>query len=317
MDELRRNERIFSESTTTKFDTKYKTDQRTQNRLPLSFYFFRSNSHTDITIQGSFAFSGVPNSRTFPFSKKSKMSTKSAASISAKRGQLPDTFGFFDGREQQCLDFVRSNAARNPKGVTDAIDKFCYGSKWMMNVGDVKGKILDESLRTHRPKLVLELGTYVGYSSLRMIQQLPETSKIVSIEFSPIAAEIARAMIEHAGMSSRITVVNGYLGDEGEKTANKLESDLGFKPGCLDFVFLDHAKEAYLPDIKLIIRRKWLSEGAVAFADNVLFPGAPDYRQFMNESPLFRTREFETLLEYQEKLPDIVLESVFRGSSVL
>ena len=221
----------------------------------------------------------------------------------------------FGELEVECLKFVRANAKRNPKSVIEAIDAFCYKTAWMMNVGDVKGKILDDSLAKHKPNMLLELGTYVGYSSIRMAQQLSSDSKIVSVEYSSYVAEIARAMIEHAGLSSRITVVNGYLGDDEEKTANLLEAQFGFKQGSVDFVFLDHAKEAYLSDLKLILARKWLRKGGVAFADNVLYPGAPDYRAFMqeNEGKLFETKETETLLEYQTKIADLVLESVFMG----
>ena len=48
------------------------------------------------------------------------------------------------------------------------IDKFCWEEKWMMNVGDVKGKILDDAVNQTKPMKALELGTYCGYSSVRI-----------------------------------------------------------------------------------------------------------------------------------------------------
>lgn len=243
-----------------------------------------------------------PRSFTFPEGTSSK--------------DLPTTFGSFDGREESCLDFVRQDPRTkdNPSAVTAAIDAFAHKNKWMMNVGDVKGKILDDSLTRTQPRTLLELGTYIGYSSLRMIQRMPEDAHIYTIEFSSKAAAIAREMIDHAGMSSRITVVHGYLQDKG-KTKEYLESELGFKAGFIDFVFIDHAKDAYLPDLRLILESGWLHEGSVAFADNVLFPGAPDYKKFMEdqEGRLFKTKMTKTWVEYQEKIPDLVLESVYLG----
>ena len=47
------------------------------------------------------------------------------------------------------------------------------------------------------------------------------------------------------------TVVVGTLGDGG-KTADALEAQHGFARESIDLVFVDHAKEAYLPDLKLI-----------------------------------------------------------------
>ena len=83
--------------------------------------------------------------------------------------RLPPSAGSFDGRELACLEHVKRTAARNPAAVVHAIDEFATKNQWLMTVGDVKGKILDDAIDRARPKLVLELGTYVGYGSLRMI----------------------------------------------------------------------------------------------------------------------------------------------------
>jgi len=227
---------------------------------------------------------------------------------------LPETYGKFDGRENECLDYVRRNAKLgDATSVVEAIDKFCYTNKWMMNVGDVKGKILEEVLDRHQPRVVLELGTYVGYSSLKMIQRLPKESRIYSLEISPKIAEIARAMIEYAGMDDRINVVDGCLQDP--KTSDYLERHIGFTQGSVDFAFFDHAREVYVPDLKVILESGWFHKGSVVFADNVLYPGAPEYKKFMaeQEGSLFNTTMTETFLEYQSKVKDIVFESVYLG----
>jgi catechol O-methyltransferase len=233
--------------------------------------------------------------------------------MSISKGTGPEGLGMFDGRELACLEHVRRTAERNPAAVTAAIDDFAYHNKWMMNVGDVKGKILDEAVARAQPRNLLELGTYVGYSSLRMIQIVPKEAHIYSVEFSESMTHIARQMIDHAGMSDRITVVNGYLNDDKQRTKRFLEEHLGFTNKFLDFVFIDHAKEAYLPDLKMILQSGWLHRGSVVFADNVLYPGAPDYKRFMEEQEgvLFKTKMYNTYVEYQDKIPDLVLESVY------
>ena len=253
--------------------------------------------------------------------KKSGASSRGAAAIKTAlpktKVPLPATFGAFDGRERECLAYVQSDprTKHNPAAVVAAIDEFAYKNKWLMNVGDVKGKILDECLERAQPRTLLELGAYIGYSSLRMIQRLPKDARIVSVEFSGKIAAVAREMIAHAGISDRIAVVHGHMQDQDQRTKQALERDYGFGKQMLDFVFLDHAKEAYLPDIQLILASGWLHQGSIAFADNVLYPGAPEYRKFMQEQEgkLFRTKETDTWLEYQDKVPDLVLESVYIG----
>jgi catechol O-methyltransferase len=141
-------------------------------------------------------------------------------------------------------------------------------------------------------------------------------ARIVSIEFNDANAQIARRIFEHAAVSERVTVVVGTLGDGGA-TAEALRKSHGFGAGSVDLVFLDHDKNAYLPDLQLITREAWLRPGGLVVADNVKFPGAPEYRAYMqqNEGKLWRTDEHETHVEYQSVIKDLVLVSEYLGAS--
>jgi catechol O-methyltransferase len=221
-----------------------------------------------------------------------------------------------DGREEALAEYVVANA--RPGDVDDAIravDEFAYTQSYLINVGDEKGEILDAAIRKAAPSLLLELGTYVGYSALRTARVMPSGARLVSVEFSAANADIARRVLEHAGVSDRVTVVHGTLGDGGATVA-ALESDHGFGAGALGFVFLDHDKDAYLPDLQTILERGWLHPGSVAVADNVRFPGAPKYHEFMNENEgaAWRTTEHATHAEYQTLIKDLVLESEYLGA---
>ena len=220
-----------------------------------------------------------------------------------------------DGREEALARYVTANAV--PGDLDSAIatvDEFAYSEKYLINVGDEKGELLDAAIQRAKPRRLLELGTYCGYSALRTARVMPEDAHLYSIEFLDANADIARRILRHAGIDARVTVVVGSLGDGGQ-TAAALESEHGFTPGSLDFVFVDHAKEAYLPDMKLILERGWLRPGAIVVADNVKIPGAPDYRDYMRaeEGRVWRTTEHQTHVEYQSLLKDLVLESEFVG----
>ena len=81
-----------------------------------------------------------------------------------------------------------------------------------------------------------------------------------------------------------------------------------------DFVFLDHDKDAYLADLRRLLDSGRLRAGSVVMADNVLTPGAPDYRSYIreHEGTLWRTVEHPTHLEYRPEIPDLMLTSHFR-----
>jgi catechol O-methyltransferase len=218
-----------------------------------------------------------------------------------------------DGREDALADHVVQHArAGDVDDVIRTIDDFAYSRIFLMNVGDRKGELLDAAVRRAQPQLVLELGTYCGYSSLRMARVLPAGGRIVSVEFSEANAAVARRVLEHAGVSDRVTVVVGHLGDGGS-TLDALEAEHGFQPGGLDLVFLDHDKKAYLPDLQRVLQRGWLRRGALAVADNVRFPGAPEYRAYMSseQGRTWQTVEHPTYVEYQEVIKDLVLESEY------
>ena len=220
-----------------------------------------------------------------------------------------------DGREEALRAYVLEHA--RPGDLDDAIrvvDEFAYEHSFLINVGDEKGALLDAAVRRAAPELILELGTYCGYSGLRMARVMPPGARIVSIEFLEANAQIARDLWRHAGIEDRATVVVGTLGDGGA-TVDTLADEHGFGPGTLDLVFLDHDKDAYLPDLQLLIERGWLHPGSIAVADNVKMPGAPEYRAYMgeHEGRTWRTTEHETHVEYQTLLKDLVLESEYLG----
>jgi catechol O-methyltransferase len=220
-----------------------------------------------------------------------------------------------DAPEEALAAYVLANARQGDvDDVIRVIDDFCYNRSFMMNVGDEKGEILDAAVRRVRPRRLLELGTYCGYSALRMVRVMPSYARLYSIELNPANADIARRIWDHAGVGDRVTVVVGHLGDGGS-TLNRLHAEHGFAKRSIDFVFIDHDKAAYLPDLQRILSQSWLHPGSVVVADNVKFPGAPEYRAYMKkqEGRSWYTTEHKAHVEYQSWIKDLVLESEYSG----
>jgi catechol O-methyltransferase len=219
-----------------------------------------------------------------------------------------------DGREVAAADYVVANARQGDiDDVIAKVDQFAYDKSFLINVGDEKGELLDAAVRRANAGLALELGTYCGYGSLRIARAAP-SAKVVSVELAEANAEVARRIWAHAGVDDRVTCVVGTIGDGG-RTLGALAGDHGFNTGSLDFVFLDHHKDAYVPDLQSILDRGWLHPGSIVVADNVRIPGAPKYRAYMAEQQgkQFNTVEHKTHVEYQTLLSDLVLESEYLG----
>ncbi|MVU78483.1 O-methyltransferase [Nocardia sp. ET3-3] len=218
-----------------------------------------------------------------------------------------------DGRERAARDFVLAHSpAGDPDSALAAFDDFARNHSLLVNIGDEKGLILDAALRKTTPKLLLELGGYCGYSAIRTARLLDADARLISVEMNPDNAEIARTLLAHAGLADRVSVVVGTIGDGGE-TLKRLATAHGFAPGTLDFLFIDHDKSAYLPDLKTILDQGWLHPGSIVVADNVGIPGAPGYRRYMHDSEgtIWHTTEHHTHTEYQSLLEDLVLESEY------
>lgn len=217
-----------------------------------------------------------------------------------------------DGREAAAVAYVLENARSGDiDDVLATIDKFAYDKSILINVGDEKGQLLDAAVRRADPALALELGTYVGYGALRIARAAPN-AKVYSIELAAANAANARRIWEHAGVADRVTCVVGTIGDDG-RTLDTLAKEHRFGSGGLDFVFLDHDKDAYLADLESILQRGWLHAGSIVVADNVKVPGAPKYREFMRQQQGkgWNTVEHKTHLEYQSLVADLVLESEY------
>jgi catechol O-methyltransferase len=196
---------------------------------------------------------------------------------------------------------------RVPRGdaqaVLDTLDDFGRNRRFLMNVGDAKGPML-AALVGGLPTgaRVLELGAFVGYSAVLITRALPESGKLVSVEYDPVAADVARSMVEHAGLTRRLDLRHG------DSAAVIPTLDAPF-----DLVFIDHWKDLYLRDLQLLEQHGLLRRGSVVFADNVgpMFQ-AHEYLDYVRGCGRYDTRYERSTLEYST-IEDAVEISVFRG----
>jgi len=219
-----------------------------------------------------------------------------------------------DGREAAAADYVEAHARPGDVGdVLATIDEYAYEKSFLVNVGEEKGRLVDAAVRRADPRLALELGTYCGYGALRIARAAP-SAQVFSVELSAANAAVARRIWAHAGVEDQVACVVGTLGDGS--TLDALGTEYGFVPGAVDFLFIDHDKNAYLADLLSITDGGWLHPGSIVVADNVGFPGSPKYRAYMREQQgkRWQTLEHKAHVEYQTLMPDLVLESEYLGT---
>ncbi|KAM4808510.1 catechol O-methyltransferase-like [Rhinophrynus dorsalis] len=210
-------------------------------------------------------------------------------------------------KEQRILDFVLQNAVRgDPQSVVDNIDEYCSKREWAMNVGDEKGLILDKILKEADPSVVLELGTYLGYSAIRIARLLKPGARLLTVEMNPVHVDIAKQMIEFAGVQDKVKILQGST----EEIIPTLKTDHGIQH--FDFVFIDHYGNRYKPDTVLLEECGLLRKGSVLVADNVGFPNATEFLAHVRTSGNYDCTNYPAHVEYTDE-EDAVEKAVFRG----
>ncbi|KAJ2711446.1 hypothetical protein H4R19_003244 [Coemansia spiralis] len=129
-----------------------------------------------------------------------------------------------------------------------------------------QGAFMASLVRAQRPRAVLELGCYVGYSALWLAHGLDRASgaRLWTCERDSRAAEKAQANIASAGFADTISVL-------AQPAASVLES---WDPATkLDLIFIDANKSAYQQYYDLVMDRGILHDDGQIIVDNVLFRG--------------------------------------------
>ncbi len=143
-------------------------------------------------------------------------------------------------------------------------------------IGPGRGAYLDELVVQYKPRRVLEIGTLVGYSAIRMGRLLPRGGRITCIDSNPAYVQIAKSNIAKAWLSERIKVITG----DAVKVIPKLT-------GQYDMVFIDAEKRRYLDYLRACERL--LRSGSIVVADNVkaFAEEVADYLEHVRDSGLY------------------------------
>jgi caffeoyl-CoA O-methyltransferase len=130
----------------------------------------------------------------------------------------------------------------------------------VMLSGHLQGRVLSMISHMVKPRHILEIGTFTGYSAICLAEGLAEGGKLITIDINAELEELCNSFFLKAGMADRIEMRVGKAGDV------LAELDMRF-----DLVFIDADKVNYAHYFDLIIDK--VNPGGYILADNVLYHG--------------------------------------------
>jgi predicted O-methyltransferase YrrM len=153
--------------------------------------------------------------------------------------------------------------------------------------GHFQGRVLSMLSHMIRPRRVLEIGTYTGYSALCFAEGLIEDGKVITIDVNEELEDLVREYISKAGMENKIE----YHIADATQLIPMLEDEF-------DIVFIDADKKNYCNYYDLVFDK--VKKGGYIIADNVLWSGKvlEEYNSL--------DRETKIIMDYNRKVHEDV-----------
>ena len=171
-----------------------------------------------------------------------------------------------------------------------------------MMVGTLEGRFLAALVAMHQPQVILEIGTFTGYSALSMAETLPPGGRIITCDISKEHLAIARRRIAASPYADSIEIRQG----PALETVESL-------PGPFDLVFIDADKPGYQAYYEATLPK--LSPRGVIVVDNVLWSGRPLDPEQVDTSTA-AIREFNDRVVADERV-EVVMLTVRDGVSLI
>lgn len=161
-----------------------------------------------------------------------------------------------------------------------------------MNSGHLQGLFLKMMVTVFAPKYIVEVGTFLGYSTIAMGLGMPSGAKLISIDNNPETNEVAQSFVNKARLQNRITLLTG--------DARELITQLD---GGIDFAFVDADKPSYSIYYDALIDK--LSPRGIMLVDNVLWSGKVLHEQKDKKTKVIH--EFNEKVSQDDRVEKVIL----------
>ncbi len=163
-------------------------------------------------------------------------------------------------------------------------DTNAYVLKPRMLSGHLQGKVLSMLSQMIRPSLILEIGTYTGYSAICMAQGLADDGRLITVDINEELEDKVRDYFLESGFNDKIQYLIGNA--------------LDIVPAldvCYDLVFIDADKENYGKYYDMVIDK--VCPGKFIIADNVLWSG-----KVVHENETTTDKDTQALMQFNNKV---------------
>ena len=163
-----------------------------------------------------------------------------------------------------------------------------------MASGQLQGRLLKMITQMMRPRNVLEVGTFSGYSAICLAEGLEEGGMVYTFEINDEMEDFARQWIAGSSVADRITFA---IGD-----ANVLAPQLGI---TFDMAFIDSDKRHYVETYETVL--SLVRQGGVIIADNTLWDGHVVDPSYDHDQQTIGIKAFNDYVAADNRVENIIL----------
>ncbi len=160
--------------------------------------------------------------------------------------------------------------------------------------GHLQGRFLSFISKLKQPGLIVEIGTYTGYSALCLAEGLTKNGKLISIDVNEETSAFANSFIEQTDYAGKIELV---IADAQEYMKTITDP--------IDLIFMDADKKNYLNYYHLAIDK--LNTGGLIIADNVLWSGKITMPESAMDRETQALHEFNNFVHRDARVENILL----------
>lgn len=163
--------------------------------------------------------------------------------------------------DEQIQNYAENHTSAESDLLTELLEKtYTTRNDRQMLSGFYQGRLLSMLSRMIRPRRILEIGTFMGYSALCLAEGLTDDGKLITLDIEPETNEIAK---EFWARTQDFSKIESYLGNASEIIPTLDET--------FDLIFIDADKPAYPTYYDLVFPK--MRVGGIIIADNVLRGG--------------------------------------------
>lgn len=163
-----------------------------------------------------------------------------------------------------------------------------------MASGHLQGRLLKMLVEMIRPKNVLEVGTFSGYSAICMAEGLGEDGRLYTFEINDEMEDFTRPWIENSAVASKIHFIIGDANVE----APKLNV-------VFDMAFIDGDKRTYIETYETVL--KLLRPGGFILADNTLWDGHVIDPHYQHDAQTQGIVQFNDFIAQDARVEKVIL----------